>query len=96
MRYISSAYTRQAVATLTGIIDRQLVGKGPAVENAWRTVKSVVGNWMGMVMPTTAPGAGPAAGGARWISIRIMTIFSFLHELVLPSFQPKHLTFVIE
>ncbi|GHJ83615.1 hypothetical protein NliqN6_0017 [Naganishia liquefaciens] len=65
MRYISSAYTRQAVATLTSIIDRQLVGKGPAVENAWRTVKSVVGNWMGMVMPTTAPGAGPAAGGAR-------------------------------
>jgi hypothetical protein len=66
MRYISSPYTRQAIGTLTQMVDRQLVGKPPAAVNAWGTAKAVVGNWMGMVMPTqAAPGAGPAAGGAR-------------------------------
>ncbi|KAJ9105827.1 hypothetical protein QFC19_003395 [Naganishia cerealis] len=54
MRYISSAYTRQAVASATGTIDRLLVGKPPALVNAWGTIKTVTQNWMKMTMPATS------------------------------------------
>ncbi|KAJ9108190.1 hypothetical protein QFC20_003553 [Naganishia adeliensis] len=66
MRYISSAYTRQAVSSATQTIDRFLVGKPPALVNAWGTGKTVVGNWMGMTMPVNqqAGAGGAAAGGA--------------------------------
>lgn len=69
MRYISSGYTRQAVSSATQYVDRALVGKPPALVNAWATGKTVVGNWMGMTMPAQgqpgpAAGAAAAAGGA--------------------------------
>ena len=70
MRYISSAYTRQAVSAATQTIDRFLVGKPPALANAWGMGKTVVGNWMGMTIPVqqgpgvAAGGAAPAAGAA--------------------------------
>lgn len=67
MRYISSAYTRQAVSSATQTIDRFLVGKPPALVNAWGTGKTVVGNWMGMTMPVNqqaGAGGAAAAGGA--------------------------------
>ncbi|KAJ9115408.1 hypothetical protein QFC22_005165 [Naganishia vaughanmartiniae] len=67
MRYISSAYTRSAVQSATGFIDRQLVGKPPVVVNAWATAKTVTKNWMGMTMPAgpqQAPGPAAGAGAA--------------------------------
>lgn len=64
LRYHASAFTRQAVGTVTSRIDGFAGAQGGLVANAWGTVKRLIGTWGGASMMPTQPQAPPPAGAA--------------------------------
>ena len=63
-RYYQSAFTRDAIGTVDGYIERYLRKEGvpPVVVQIWDKVKLVLGRWAGSTLIAQQPAAGPAAG----------------------------------